>query len=330
MKINSDTNLDVLLAKYLSGEASPGEAMQVDDWLQDPQNKDTFNKIEKIWNIHEKPTPFRLVKPEAEWAHFKERFSGKEKRHRTTFSKIRYAVAASVIAAIVSGAIILLTLRSGSSKSAAYVKLESGQNISRDTLPDGSVIVLNRNAAIKYEKEFNKSERRLALNGESYFIVKPDREKPFIISAGEVKIEVVGTRFNVKEKKDLQLTEVQVQSGIVKMYTGTGGIFVHKGQTGICSGRALTVSNHIDNNSLSYATRDLVFNDMPLSEILVSLENAFAVTVTTDNKKLLQCRITADFHNESITYVMDVIAATLGLTYTIQESKINLKGHGCK
>ena len=82
-------------------------------------------------------------------------------------------------------------------------------------MPDGSVITVNKNSTLSYPSEFKGKTREVALNGEAFFKVTPNKEKPFIIHVNDVTVRVVGTSFNIRSEKGK--TEVIVETGIVQV-----------------------------------------------------------------------------------------------------------------
>jgi len=92
------------------------------------------------------------------------------------------------------------------------VSIKTSDNFQVVELPDGSVVYLNNNSAIQYEKNFN--DRNLELDGEAFFIVE-ENEVPFIITTDFGEIEVTGTELNVKTDNDKEELEVDVAKGNV-------------------------------------------------------------------------------------------------------------------
>ncbi|MFN7120120.1 MAG: FecR family protein, partial [Saprospiraceae bacterium] len=86
------------------------------------------------------------------------------------------------------------------------------------TLPDGSLVVLKPESSLVYNEDFNKSKREVHLRGEAFFDVVKNPAKPFIVHAGEVVAEVVGTSFSIKNAEDSKNVEVDVISGKVSVY----------------------------------------------------------------------------------------------------------------
>lgn len=72
----------------------------------------------------------------------------------------------------------------------------------RFTLKDGTRVWLNASSSLKFPDKFAAGERRVILSGEAYFEVADDRNKPFIVVAGNTEVRQLGTHFNVKAYGD--------------------------------------------------------------------------------------------------------------------------------
>lgn len=84
-------------------------------------------------------------------------------------------------------------------------------------LPDSSRVWLNAGSELRYPEAFEKDKRVVWLKGEAYFEVTKDSRCPFIVEAGEAKIEVLGTQFNVNAT-ELQPCVTTLVTGCVKVY----------------------------------------------------------------------------------------------------------------
>jgi len=78
----------------------------------------------------------------------------------------------------------------------AYV---GGDGLEADVvvLPDGTRVSLGTRTSFSYDSRYGKSERIVQLEGEAYFEVAKDKDKPFIVKTKEQSIEALGTKFNV-------------------------------------------------------------------------------------------------------------------------------------
>lgn len=332
MRMDNSSHIEVdiaLLGKYLSGEATAEEAMAVDDWLADPANRKQYTEMERMWNLLPGNSKHRRPDLVAAWSQLQNSLPAKSSSPVFKLIVNRYTVAAALVAVIITVVVILLLRQPhAGTQNPQLIVLQSGTKIMNDTLPDGSVIVMNKNSSIAYAPAFSKTGRQLKLEGEAFFNVQHDKANPFIISVDEIKVQVVGTSFNIRKTTDSAAIEVQVESGIVKMYKAVNEIMVHKGQTGIYTKQNATFSikDSIDTNSLGYATGTFNFKNATLGEVKGYLEKTFGVTITASKEALSQCMMTGTFENKSLDYIMTVIAATLNITYTIQGNEVHIDG----
>ncbi len=320
-----------LIAKYLSGEATPVEAMAVAQWTEKAENQKQFDEISSLWNLVNKHNIYKNPGHADAWIQLQRSLPEKNRFSKTKALQRIYAAAALVAGLIIGGMIYYRVTNNHAIT--AYQKLtivSASKGLVKDTLSDGSIITLTRNSSIQYPQNFNKT-RYLRLSGEAYFNVAPDKKNPFIINEGELNIKVVGTLFNVSNKENPSLIEVQVQSGIVKMFTSKKEITVSRGQTGIYvrHNNALTLANSVDANSMGYATGSFSFADVSLKEITAYLEKAFGVIILFKNNALSNCRMTARFENKSLDYIMHVISMTLNIQYMFQKNTIQIYGEAC-
>ncbi len=333
-KEHKPADLD-LISKYLSGEASPEEAMQLHDSLKEQDKKDEFNKITRLWNHLTVSANEQVPSAQNEWTELgrKIKYPGKFTIRTLVFN--RYAATACVIGLIV---IILHTWSNdGKMEQAAtfneqlHIVNTAANEVSKHTLPDGSIVIMNKNSSATYSLAFNSATREVTITGEAYFNVVPNKRKPFIIAVDNLRIKVVGTTFNVRNNFPDSSIELQVQSGIVKMYTAKKEITVIKGQTGTYykADGELTLKDSLDVNSLSYATKSFYFNDLPLPDACRYLEKAFNSTINIDSAKFSNCRLSAAFNNKSLDYILDIISATLNCQYKKDGNKIYITGQGC-
>ncbi len=106
-------------------------------------------------------------------------------------------VAAMVAVVIVSAVYVYMSLKPEEQLAMNRVIVPSGQRVNL-ILSDGSSVWLNACSELVYPTVFGRDERQVNLKGEGYFDVSSDAECPFVVQAGEHKIRVLGTTFNVK------------------------------------------------------------------------------------------------------------------------------------
>lgn len=85
------------------------------------------------------------------------------------------------------------------------------------TLPDGTKVWLNNSSTLKYPREFSKMERNVYLDGEAYFEVTKNRQKPFIVESDAMRVRVLGTTFNFKCNKRCRVAEATLIEGEIEV-----------------------------------------------------------------------------------------------------------------
>ena len=221
-----------LIGRYLAGEASPEEVIQLEDWLnQSGSNKLLFDQYITTWNMSNPGRAYLSPDKTAAWRRLNGIISGSQKTTGTARKLFTPYRIAAVIAGIAILSIIPLLFfsPSGNRSSKNDFVITSVQSIKQNRLPDGSTVVLNSNSTVSMPPQFQSSNREVELQGEAFFSIVPDPSRPFRIRYKGVNIEVVGTSFNVRSNEQQGHVETQVQTGKVKMYNGHGQLIISAG-----------------------------------------------------------------------------------------------------
>jgi ferric-dicitrate binding protein FerR (iron transport regulator) len=312
---------DVLLAKYFAGEASPEEAMAIDNWLEVSQeNRNHFNESEKVWSLGKGVSSPTLVK-DIIWKDLQNSF------HEGRALNFYLKIAASIFLVVSAGLTIYFLNRPA--KALAWETKSTQTEILSLTLPDSSVVTLNRGSALKWVKNFDDSTRKIELKGEAFFDVMHDEAKPFLVETEDVKLKVLGTAFNVMTTDTSTVAEVI--RGKVMMYTSKQQIIIEAGRKGEYDKEtgALLLIELKNKNDVAYATHDLVFESETLKEICNQLSKAYGIQFTFENEKLMHCLLTSEFKDKSLEFIMNLMSESLGFTYEIKGTNVYIWGDGC-
>ena len=206
-----------MLVKHLLGETTPDEALQVQSWIdQSPLNQKYYEDFRLIWMQSKEQEGKSTVNEEEAWARFRQRTVREATLPRTIEMPRRrmpWLRIAAVLLVLAGGA--TLAWLTGNSSGGALVALSSNDKVLIDTLPDGSIVTLNKYSTLTYNEDTKGNTRSVTLTGEAFFNVTADKNKPFIISAEEASVRVIGTSFNVKASE--AKTEVVVETGVVEV-----------------------------------------------------------------------------------------------------------------
>lgn len=225
------------------------------------------------------------------------------------------SVAASVALLVVCGTAIwfgsLHYYHSGDTKLAELIVPEDG--LDSITLSDGTKVFVNGGTALYYPQSFNTrlGTRDVYLLGEANFKVAKDKEHPFIVHAGRLNVQAVGTKFNVKAYPGSDSIITTMEEGLIKVYDGkftalmrpNDQMVYRRGLRKVSRGR---VTNLAQVNS--WTLGDLDFNDASLTDIVNAISRHYNVDIAFDYAVDPNKRYNMHFrHNEPLGSVLDVI-----------------------
>ncbi|MDD4516715.1 FecR family protein [Massilibacteroides sp.] len=177
-------------------------------------------------------------------------------------------------------------------------------------LDDGTKVWLNGNSTFSFPKEFSKKERNVELQGEAFFEVTKDRNKPFIVNAGDYKIRVLGTEFNVKTNRDKKIFETSLLSGAVEIFSDDADntIKLFPNERVYYANGQLIQSQIESHDKFLWREGLIVFEHESVKSILSQLENYYGVKIIVNNKKILNDFYTGKFRvKDGAEHVLKVL-----------------------
>jgi transmembrane sensor len=205
-------------------------------------------------------------------------------------------------------------------------------------LSDGTKVWLSAASTIRYAKAFEgKDTRDVYLEGEAFFDVAHNAEKPFIVHTSSINIKVLGTSFNVKsytEEKTIETTLVNGKVRIERPATLTQAqeeIVLEPNQRAVFDkeSKIIKVREVNSENSGSWKHERLVFDETPIDNVILQLERWYDVRIHVDNRGSLNCRLSAKIENESVEEVLRLLETSHDIDYRISGRDIFLEGTLC-
>jgi transmembrane sensor len=205
------------------------------------------------------------------------------------------------------------------------------------TLSDGTEVWLNADSKFRYPENFSNHSREVYLEGEAFFEVTKDPERPFQIHSDGLSTTVLGTSFNVRSYSGDDIREVAVITGKVsvvhpdkdspaeelRLVPGEKALFSK--QTG-----TFTKSNFTDlDQYTSWREGKLSFVNAPLSEVISSLERKYNISINLGSDSMRNCRVTAEFDKLPPERIMYLLCYTLKAEYSANEHGFLIRGQGC-
>lgn len=210
------------------------------------------------------------------------------------------------------------------------------------TLPDGSKVNINSESLLIYPKKFIGETRTLYLIGEANFTVQKDKEHPFIVNTSYLKVQALGTKFNVQAYSESDKIITTLENGVIKVDKikddGNENSFIlspneqleYNYKTGVFEKRIINAATYS-----GWINGELNFVNQSLKEMLATIHRVYAVDFVINPRLFTKDLYTIKFHKqEDINTVMKILTMTVsGLTYEIEDNIItiqSLKKKGAK
>ncbi|GAA0547812.1 FecR family protein [Chitinophaga japonensis] len=359
--------LKAIIERYLEGRATPAEQAFIAQWLDEIEPDEFFSQtrdsIRPLKNqmLTDETAPDDTDLSDMEWDQLEAdmlagirrgagyeapSFPGEEKRIIRSLGILKRI--AAVLVLVAGGTAAFLYLRSWSVKPATapaavvvqeaapaiqYQLVHTGAgNTKKITLPDGSIVTLNKASRLRYPAQFGKSREVYLEAGEAFFEVHTDAARPFMVHTSELRTRVLGTSFNVRAR-----------AGKINVMVKTGKVMVSTPVTARGPARDVVLDpNHaLEVDTLSYSgrpyaapawiatawcARRLEFRQHTLSDIIKALENRFDTQISLQSPALGQYRYTATFTAaNSLDEILDALCLVHQLRYEQRNNKVTIQ-----
>jgi ferric-dicitrate binding protein FerR (iron transport regulator) len=323
--------MDKIIIKYLSGTANEKEKEQLLQWIEESdKNAKFFADLKHAWTLSKtKNDPLS----DKEVVHFMKMIKREKQRHLPSWW---IAAAAAAVVILISSLFISMQRKIESYKEdISYMLTQAGPRYEYSTpygvkgkvyLPDGSAVWLNSGSRISFPGKFNGKSRELDFSGEGYFEVIPDSQKPMNVRLRSgLTIKVVGTEFNLSSYDDDKKVSLLLLSGKVNINNADG-----KKIYSVQPNEKITI-NLIDNTLLRNIPQEiapiigwkngwLIFDEAPLEEVFKKMERWYGQKIIVEDESVYSKKLTAKFHEESISQVFGLMNQISLINYKIVDS----------
>jgi transmembrane sensor len=313
-----------LITDSLTGSLSPEDEQKFNAWLSsDSDNREKYSRLRELWiNGLEDYSFYQLADEATAWSNLSGRMKSDETIVPETVSKKRKYHFIRNLSGIAAGFLILIAtgyLVFFRDNSVVYRTAVDEQREIR--LTDGSDVILHQQTRIKVAQDFNKVSRTISIEeGEAVFDVS-HQDNPFIVKAGPVRIEDLGTSFIIR--KDREKINVEVNSGKVAFI-----INATNQKKELREGMSITFN--INENRFGDITDTrtgqiiqialLDFENSLLSEVVASVQKIYGIRIGIADSAIGQDRLTADFNGVPFENVINIICKSLNLEYSVKDS----------
>jgi transmembrane sensor len=341
-----------LLQRYLQGKCTSEENDLVNDWYTSFDESADDGRLLDLEQREQLKQKMLLQIRDNLAAAGQSIATGKKQSKYRSVAGTLYKTAAAVTLLVAAGMGILynksknnLQATSQAPKRTSITALSNTtQSILRQDLSDGTIVWLKPNSSIEYPDIFSRASRTIQLKGEAFFDVARDEQRPFIVTTGNVITKVLGTSFNIKAYNNASTIEVSVMSGKVAVQMNrTATDTAHT--TSDASEVLLTPNERVtyvksENRLLKEAPLQLPelamwqvttieYDNVPVERVLRMLEKKFNVSIQVKNTNLNNCLIRADFSNQNLADILEMLSRSIEATYELNDNIIYLDGAGC-
>ncbi|UKJ07489.1 FecR family protein [Solitalea lacus] len=197
-------------------------------------------------------------------------------------------------------------------------------------LPDKSVIWLNAATEVRIPQKFTQQRDVYLIDGEAFFEVTPNKEKPFVVHSNGIETKVLGTGFNVKSMKNLAEIKVAVLHGRVAVgnaqqtfdvITKNQSVTYNK-QTGTAQTKEVNTDEVV-----AWRNGDVVLRMVSFDEIITAIEDVYNVDIEYNATQFTYCRNYIRFsYKQPLAQVLDMLKAIQGIDYSVNGKTIKITG----
>ena len=236
---------------------------------------------------------------------------------------VKYAAVVALI--LISGWGIFISINNPKEIIYTEIKVNNAEH-KEIVLPDSTKVILNAGSYIRYPNDFDGKTRDIQIDGEAFFDVYKDQNKPFIVHTQKVDIKVLGTAFNVKSYNNDEQVTVSVQSGKVQ-------VDMEEAMTRLIANEQLVLDKQTGefqrkNEDVKLATSwingGLYFNKTPIHSVVQELERMYNCRITFQEGAIYDVIIYGEHDNKSLESVLKSIQYTTDIKYKKKGNQIVL------
>jgi len=344
--MDRENYIQSLIIRLLQGEEiSVEEKEQIVQWVNaDPKNRRELAQFDNVWNHLEVNSQLSDKVINQQWNRFVTGVIEKpviKKRSIKAFwtEKMRYAAVFMMGLTIASASYLIYHQHNKHLLSQQFIEVPYGGK-SNIYLADGTEVILNAGSKLTYSTEYGDKERAVKLDGEAYFNVVTDAEKPFTVETSHLTVRAYGTMFNVKSYSDDNIIEttliegrVSVQKNMVNEAKASKEFFLEPNEQ-ITYHKAINtemlqkkeklfISRNIEVDlSTAWVNDRINLKSELLSELVIRLQRKYNVNIHYDKDELGELRFSGVLENETIGQVMKAIQLTAPVEFKIKNRDI--------
>ncbi len=325
--MESKESIQHLIVRLFAGEAIPEEKIEIQEWLNlSSENRKLFSELKDVWlaaGIDSNADGYHTDKALQQFRKKIAAENQKKLRRRRIGEFLTYA---AIVLLLIGLPLSWYAGRKAAKERDSYTTITSaaGDKTSM-VLPDSTHVWLNSGSKLTFNNNFRKGSRDVFLEGEAFFSVIRDEENPFFVRTAFCEVEVLGTRFNVKDYPNEEKMTTTVVEGSVRISSSR--------QQAVVKPRQKLVFHKPRKEMKIYKLEDtrpetewkdgrLVFRNESLEDLKLKLERWFDVDILFADEEVKKERFTGILERESILEAVSYFGYSRKVGYRIEGNKI--------
>ncbi|PXV61010.1 ferric-dicitrate binding protein FerR (iron transport regulator) [Dysgonomonas alginatilytica] len=302
--------MEDIISKYLNKKATVEEKTKLLQWIkEDIQNKNLFIETRDIWLL---TNDIKITESDIDEAFI--RFnrevnkSSQKVNRKVILPTIRNIAAVAAVVLICSVTTFYWGRNSfAPTQEEATIMVMNQIRTGKDskdfiTLPDGTEVWLNANSKISYPEVFAEGERVVSVEGEAFFKVKENKQKPFKVNTKDMNVEVLGTWFNVNNHASRSSSETVLLNGKVQVENNIGQKIILEPNQKISISKtdgSYSVSKVNAEDYTLWINEKLTFNNEQLVSILHKMKYWYGIDIVYNKDIPLDMRLSLTIRKET-------------------------------
>lgn len=330
-----------LIQRFLKQQTSAEESEKVIKWFSNPKNEDEVSAIFKFdWENTEGSKANGKFDQTALFDLIKSRISDEkiipiERNQRKPGIQAYIMKIAAIITLALGMSYLVFQLAPREEKITAQAniidKVTSRGQRSTILLSDGSKVILNADSKISYNENFQEKLREVILEGEAFFDVAKDPDRPFKVRTSNSVTTALGTSFNISAYSNDNSSKISLATGkveVIKTSRANGkleGIFLEPGEEALVNVDQSAIVKQPFNSKkvLSWKSGILYFDNTGLRETFNTLERWYNVNFEIHtNRDINNLKGTGEFENEKLSNVLSVLGHSMGFKYELKGKNV--------
>lgn len=308
--------IKIIYKKFLYGTVRKEEFLEMRHELNKSDLPELKNLLSSVWN--EDLNLEVMTEKDKEDIRSKLNFYVECDKKRI-FRKRMTQIAAVVIPFVFILSAVLYVFQPTAKVEKDFVVSVKQGNRAQVTLPDQSKVWMNSNSKLIYRNGKNNT-REVKLVGEAFFKVVKDKSRPFIVSANNLQVEVLGTSFNVNARQGSDIIETSLVEGSIKLTSSelSQDYILRPNEKAIYSNSLKSLRVEPTDNEVETAWKDnkLQFKSERFGDVIKHLEEWYGVKIISKCPNIENDLISGAFKGESLETVLETFAIQYKIKYS--------------